>query len=80
MLSLIGATREKDFDYRLFQLGADHILACRHVPAHFQDVGFAAYLAVFDILLSHSRGRIHAGFIPLATSRALKSRCHDWLL
>src|SRR5689334_16443128 len=59
---------------KLFQLGADRILACRHVPAHLQDVWFAAYLAILNILLSHAGGRVYAGFVPLATSCALKSR------
>jgi len=62
---------------KLFQFGADHIFACRHVPAHLQDVRLAAYLAIFDILLPDSCGRIYAGFIPFATACALKSRCHD---
>ena len=65
---------------QLFQLCADHVLACRHVPAHLQDVWFAAYLAILNILLSHAGGRVYAGFVPLATSCALKSRCHDLLL
>jgi len=65
---------------QLFQLCADHVLACRHVPAHLQDVGLAAYLAILNIPLSHSSGRIYAGFVPLATSCVLKSRCHDLLL
>jgi hypothetical protein len=62
---------------QLFQFRADRILACRHVPAYLQDIRFAAYLAVFDILLPHASGRIHTGFIPLATSCALKAGCHD---
>lgn len=61
---------------KLFQFRADRILACRRVPAHLKDIRLAAYLAVFNILLSHAGGGVHPGFIPLAASCALKARCH----
>jgi len=61
---------------QLFQLRADRILARGDVPAYLQHIRLAAHLAVFDILLSHAGGRVHAGFIPLPASCALKARRH----
>jgi hypothetical protein len=42
-----------------------------------EHIGLAAHLAIFDIALPHSSGRIYAGFIPLTAACALKARLHD---
>ena len=57
----------------LFQFRLDRVFAGRHVPGGQQHVGFAADLAVFNIALFHSSGRIHRGLVPLAAAGALKA-------
>jgi hypothetical protein len=41
-----------------------------------QQIWLTACLAVFNIALPHSGGRVYLGFIPLATARALKAGIH----
>lgn len=60
--------------YRLlFDFSLNGVLSCGHVPAHLQDVGFAADLAVFNIALPHAGRDVDGSLIPLSTSGTLKA-------
>jgi hypothetical protein len=47
------------------------------VPAYIEQVGFAADLAVFNVLLAASSGFIHKGLVPLPAPRTLVARISD---
>ena len=44
------------------------------VPGDLQDIGLAAYLAIFDVVLPAACRRIYAGFVPLPAACTLKAR------
>jgi hypothetical protein len=55
-----------------FEFGGDHISGGFAVPGDAQDVGLAADLAVFNVLLATATGLIDRGFDPLVTACALE--------
>src|SRR5580698_6432764 len=58
------------------QRSHDEELLGRGIVFHAQHVGFAADLAVFNIVLTPANRLIHGSRIPLATARTLKTSFH----
>jgi hypothetical protein len=56
-----------------FELGADGVVGCGEVPLDVEEVGFAADLAVFDVLLAAACGFVDDGVVPLSATSALEA-------
>ena len=62
-----------------FELSGDGVLGGGGVPADGEEVGFAADLAVFNILLAGAAGLVDGGFDPLEAAGALVAGgVHGW--
>jgi hypothetical protein len=64
----------------LLQRGLDEEFLRRAIVLYAQNIRLAARLAILDVALSSSRGLIHAGGVPLATSSALKASLHPTII
>jgi hypothetical protein len=60
----------------LFQLGADEEPLSLGIPGDVQEVGLAADLAVFDIILADAGRLVHRGGVPFSATGALKPGFH----
>ena len=58
----------------------NHKSVIGRAPAYIEQVGFAADLAVLDVLLVATGGLIHEGLIPLPAPRALVARISNTVL
>jgi hypothetical protein len=59
-----------------FQFRGDEELIRLRIPDGSQKIRLAANLAVFDILLTSTRGGVDGRFIPLATAGTLETCIH----
>jgi hypothetical protein len=61
----------------LLKIGVDEKRVRLRVVRHMQEVGFAADLTVFHIILSSSCGLVDRRWIPFSAARTLKARIHE---